>query len=153
MNKYDSKLDKQDSKLDMLTEMVKKKMDQNQNSNSLPDKIDKPKAQDPTIVVLNNKKATLLECRYCIKHCGMWTLKHEISSPKLYELLFKTEIEGETALDFKRFYNHMKMFLNLMTRIREELIPDYHSIKMHSEFEEYFFPDFSHPSYYCNGKT
>ena len=79
VKKYDSKLEKQDSKLDKLTEMVKKKMDQNKNSNSFPDKIDKPKAQDPKILVLNNKKAPPLECIHCIKNGGMWTLKHEIS--------------------------------------------------------------------------
>ena len=49
---------------------------------------------------------------------GMWTLKHEISSPKLYELLIKTELKGDIALDLKNFFNQIKMSLNAVTRLR-----------------------------------
>ena len=39
------------------------------------------------------------------------------------------------------------MCLNVVTRLRENLLPDYQSIKRHSHFEEYFIPDRNHPSY------
>ena len=48
-----------------------------------PDKKDSPKNQDPTTVVLYNTKAIKLEGGRSTKIGGMWTLKHEISSPKL----------------------------------------------------------------------
>ena len=68
----------------------------------------------------------------------MWTLKHKISSQKFYEILIKTELKGYTALDLKNFFNHIKMFLNAVDRLREDLLTDYHSIKRHSKLEEYF---------------
>ena len=73
----------------------------------------------------------------------MWTLKHEISSPRFYELLIKTELKGDTALYLKNFYNHIKMSLNAVTRLKKDLIPDYLSIIKNSEFKECFVP-------YCN---
>ena len=84
---------------------------------------------------------------------GMWTLKHDIISAKFYELPIKIELKGDTALDLKNFYNHIKMCLNAVTILQEDLIPDYHSIKRHSKFEEYFIPDRDHPSYYWNAKA
>ena len=66
---------------------------------------------------------------------GMWTLKHDMSSPKFYEILIKTEHKGDTAMDINNFFNHIKMSLNAVTRLREDLLPDYQSIKRHSEFE------------------
>ena len=80
----------------------------------------------------------------------MWTLKHEISSPKFYDLFVKTELKGVTDLDLKNFYNHIKMCFNAVTRLLEDLLPDYQSIKRHSGFEEYFIPYFDHPSYSWN---
>ena len=65
----------------------------------------------------------------------MWTLKHDISSPKLYELLINTEIKGCTSLDLKNSYNHITMCINAVNIIREDLLPGYQSIKRHSEFE------------------
>ena len=62
--------------------------------------------------------------------------KHEISSPELYELLIKTELKGDTYLDLKNFYNHIKMCLHKVTRLLEYLLPDYQSIKRHYDFEE-----------------
>ena len=56
---------------------------------------------------------------------GMWNCKHEIISPKLYELLIKTEIKGVTSMDIKNFYNHIKMCLNAVTRLQEDLLPGY----------------------------
>ena len=45
------------------------------------------------------------------------------------------------------------MYLNLVTRLLEYLLPAYQSIKRHSEFEEYFLPDHYHPSYSWNSYT
>ena len=49
---------------------------------------------------------------------GMRTLKNEIIPPKLYELLIKIELQGDTSLDLKNFYSHIKMCLNAVTRLR-----------------------------------
>ena len=83
----------------------------------------------------------------------MWNLKHEIISQNFYGLLIKTELKGDTDLDLKNFYNHIKMCINAVNRLREDLLHDYQSIKRHSEFQEYFFLDLSQPSYFWNGQT
>ena len=75
----------------------------------------------------------------------MWTLKHEIISPKFYEILIKTQFKDNTALELNNFYNHINMCINNVTRLQEDLPPAYHSIKIHSEFEEYFVPDCDYP--------
>ena len=66
---------------------------------------------------------------------GMWNFKHEISSPKFYAILIKTELKGDTALDLKKLFNHIKMCLNAEIRLREDLLPDYYFIKRHPQFE------------------
>ena len=48
----------------------------------------------------------------------MWDLKHEISSPKFYEIIIKIELKGDTSLDLNNFYNHLKMYLNAVDRLR-----------------------------------
>ena len=50
-----------DEKMNKLTAMVKKIMDKIKFSDYSPDKMDSPKAQYPTTVVLANKKAPQLE--------------------------------------------------------------------------------------------
>ena len=50
---------------------------------------------------------------------GMCTLKHEIISPKFYELIIKMELKGDTAMDIKNFYKNIKIWLNAVTRILE----------------------------------
>ena len=80
----------------------------------------------------------------------MWTLKHEISSPRFYELFIKTELKVETALYLKNFYNHVKMSLNAVTRLKVDLLTDYLSINKNSEFKKCFVPDLDHPSYSWN---
>ena len=87
-------------------------------------------------MVPDSKKAPPLEGRHSSKNGGMWTLKYEISSTKFYEFFIKIEIKGDTALDLKNFYNHIKMCLNAVTRLLEDLILVYQSIKRHSDFEE-----------------
>ena len=44
---------------------------------------------DPTTVVPANRRVPPLEGGNFTKIGGMWTLKHEIISPKFYELLIK----------------------------------------------------------------
>ena len=53
-------------------------------------------------------------------------------------------------MDLKNFCNHIKMRINAVTRLREDLLPGYQAIKRKSEFEEYFIPDRDHPSYSWN---
>ena len=77
---------------------------------------------DPTTVVPTNRRDPPLERGYSTKIGGMWTLKHEISSPKFYEILIKTELKGDTTIDLENFYNHIKMCLNEVTRLREILV-------------------------------
>ena len=87
------------------------------------------------------KKAPQLEGGHSTKNDGMWNLKHETSSLKLYELLTKTEIKGETALELKNFYKNINMCLNAVTRLWEDLLTTYQYIKRRSDFEEYFILD------------
>ena len=88
-----------------LTVMITSMMDQIKTSKYSPDKKDSPKSQYPTTVVPDTKKASPLEGGHSTKIGGMWTLKREISSPKFYELLIKTDIKGNTDLDLKNFTN------------------------------------------------
>ena len=78
------------------------------------------------------------------KISGMCTMKHDISSTKFYELLIKTELKGDTDLGINNFYNHINMCLNAVNRLQEDLIPGYQSIKINSEFAEYFVLDRDH---------
>ena len=101
-----------------ITEMIVSMIDQIKISKSSPENNDSPKAQDRTTVVLANKKAPPLEGGHSTKSGGMWTLKNYISSPKLYELLIQTKLKGNTALETKNLYNHIKMCLNEVTKLR-----------------------------------
>ena len=53
----------------------------------------------------------------------MWNLKHEISSPKFYEPSINTNLKVDTNLDINRFYNHIKMFTNVATILKEDILP------------------------------
>ena len=59
-----------------------------------PAQRDPPKSQHPITVVPDNRRSPPLDDGHSTKIGGMWTIKHEISSPKLYELLIKTELTG-----------------------------------------------------------
>ena len=59
----------------------------------------------------------------------MCNLKYDSSYSKFYELLIKTELKGDTCMDINNFYNHIKMCLNAVTRLREDLIAAYQPIK------------------------
>ena len=80
----------------------------------------------------------------------MRTRTHYFSSSRFYELLVNTNITGDTSMDLKKFYNHINIFLNTVTRLLEDLLTSYHSIKSHPEFSEYFIPYRDHLSYYWN---
>ena len=95
----------------VLTQMMIRK------HNSSLDKIYSPKAQYPSTAVTDNKKSPPLEGGNSTKIDVKWTLKHEISSPKFYELLIKTELKGYTAMYLKNFYNRIKMCPNELTRL------------------------------------
>ena len=76
--------DKMNNIVEDLTADIASMMDKNQKTDSSPDKMDSPKSQDPTTVVPSNKKDPPLKVGHYTKIGGMWTLKHEISSPKIY---------------------------------------------------------------------
>ena len=79
--------------------------------------MDSPKSKDPTSGLPSNKKSPPQEGGYYANIDDMWTLKHEIRSPKFCELLITTELKGETALDLKKLYNHINMCLNVVNII------------------------------------
>ena len=128
-------------------------MDQIKITKFSPDNMYSPNSQDTITVVLDNKKDPSLEGGHYAKIGGMWTLKREIISPKFYEIPIKTELKGNTVLDLRNFYKHINMCINAVTRLREDLLPAYHSIKIKSEFEEYFVPDHDSTSYSWNSNT
>ena len=98
-------------------------MDQTNNLEFSTAQKDALNTPDPTNVVPDNRRDPPLGEGYSTKIGGMWTLKHEISSPKFYEILIKTELKRDTALDIKNSYNQIKMYLNAVTRLRKDLLP------------------------------
>ena len=142
----DKKQKDNDAKLDNIKKWMEILMDK--CDNPPPNKVEENNPQYPATVVHTKRKFPPLEGGHCQKISGMWTLKHEISSPKLYELLIKTKLNGDTDLDIKNFHNHIKMCLNEATRLKDNLICAYQQIKWHSEFYENFVPDISHYYYY-----
>ena len=103
--------------LKVLTETITSIMDQTNNSKLSPAQKDISTPPDPTTVVPDNRRAPTLDRVHPNKIGGMWTLKHEIRSPKFYELLIKKEIKGNTDLYLKNFYNHINMCINMVTRL------------------------------------
>ena len=59
-------------------------MDQINALKSLPTQKDSPKPQEPTTVVPDNRSYPILEGGQSANVFDMWTMKHEIGSPKLY---------------------------------------------------------------------
>ena len=114
-----------------LISMITSMMEQIKISKSSPEYKYLSKDQCPTTVVQVNKRDPPFQGGNSTKIGGIWNLKHDISSPKLYELLIKTEIKGDTAMELNNFYNHTKMCLNEMTRLQEDLLPAYESIRRH----------------------
>ena len=65
--------------------------------------MDSPNTQYPDTVVTTNKKAPPLEGGNSIKMGVVWTLKHEIFSTRLYQLIINREIKLDTALGLNNF--------------------------------------------------
>ena len=84
---------------------------------SSPTQKDTSTPPDPTTVVPANRRAPPLEGENSNKIGGMWNLKHEIRSPKLYELLMKTELKVGTALDLKNLYSRINMCIIFFTSL------------------------------------
>ena len=70
-------------------------MDQNKIPKYSPTHKDTSTPPDPTTVVPTNRRDPPLEGGHSTKIGGMWTFKHDIRSPKLYELLIKKELKGD----------------------------------------------------------
>ena len=124
------------------------------------DKFDNPspknvetKPQYYTTIVHTNRKVIPLEVRKYQKICWMWTLKHDISYPKLYEHILKTQLKGYTAPDIQKFNNNINMYLNYLKEPKEDIIPAYQKTKIHSKFHEHFIPDCPCHQYYWNEQT
>ena len=118
-----------------LNQVLEEMKDKNNISKSSPAQKDTSTPLDPTTTVQTNRRAPPLEGGISKNIGGMWTLKYEISSPRFYELLIKIELKGDTALDLKNFYNHVEISLNAVTRLKVDLLPDYLSITINSEFK------------------
>ena len=126
-NKQEIKSNKQDSdeKMMNLTEDFKailassitSMMDHINMYKSFSVQEDSPKHQYPTTFVPSNRRAPPLDGGNSTKFGGMWTLKHEISSLKFYQLIIKAEPKGETDMDPNNFYNHIKICDNAVTRL------------------------------------
>ena len=112
-----------------------------------------PMAHDTTNIVPDKKKDTPLEGGHSTKISAMWNLKHEIRSPKFYELLIKTELKRENYLELNNFYNYIKMYINKVARIQKDILPAYYYINKHSECEEYSIRYCGHLSYSWNTQT
>ena len=72
-----------------ITPTVTSTMDQITMYKPVTEQKDSPKAQYPIIVVPANRRYPLLDCGHSTEIGDKWTLKNEISSPELYELLTK----------------------------------------------------------------
>ena len=70
------------------------------------------KPQDSSTMLHTNRRVTPIEGGCYQKIGEIWTLKHDISAPKLYELLINNNMKEKTVLDINNFYNHIKMCLN-----------------------------------------
>ena len=70
-----------------LNKVLKGQPDQNNISKSSAAQKDTTTPPDPTTTVQTNRKASTLEGEISENIGGMWTLKHEISSPRFYELI------------------------------------------------------------------
>ena len=58
---------------------------------------------ESTTVLPSTIRDQTLNGGHSTKNGGMWTLKHDISLPKLYELLINIELKLDTAMDLKSF--------------------------------------------------
>ena len=100
MTKYKQESDEKTTKLSedfkTMFAVLSYQIDKSNHINTMassPTQKDKLNPLEPTIVVPANRRAPPLEGGHSTKIGGIWTLKHEISSPKFYELLINTELK------------------------------------------------------------
>ena len=105
-NKQESKTDLKDLTETIMTLMEDQTnklttlmMDQINISISSPAQKDTSTPPDPNTTVQTNKRATPLEGGISKNIGGMWTLKHEINSPRFYELLIQSSVSFEFYLN------------------------------------------------------
>ena len=91
------------------------------------------------VVILQN----LVKCGISNMISAQQNYMNSSSRQKLKVTLIWTPIASKTTWKY----------LNAITRLWEILLLAYQFIKIHSEFEEYFFTDLSQPSYYWNEQT
>ena len=70
--------------------MITSMMDQITIPKYLPEHKDSPKAQYSNTLLPAKRRDPPLEVGHYTKIGGMWNLKHDIKSPKFYELIIKT---------------------------------------------------------------
>ena len=114
----DEKLTKVTEDPKFLTATITSMIDQTKFFKFSPAQKDESNPQYPTTVVPDNTRDPPLDGGHSSKIGGMWNLKHDISPPKLYELIINTELKGDTDLYPKNFYNHINMCLNVVTRLQ-----------------------------------
>ena len=103
----DDKQKETDSKIDKIDKWMKNIMDKFDNTS--PNKAEEKNPQDSTTMVCANRNAAQLEGGHYKKIGGMWTLKHEISYLKFYEIITKNEMKGDNDIYIKIFKNQIKM--------------------------------------------
>ena len=109
---YDKKMTKLSEDFKTMFSVISYQIEKSNQLNTMsssPTQKDTSTPPDLTTLVLATRRDPPLEGGNSTKIVGMWNLKHDISSPKLYELLIKTELKGDPALDIKIFYNHIKI--------------------------------------------
>ena len=79
---------------------------------------DSPNTLCHTTLVPTNSRDPPLVRGQSTKIGGVWALKHDIRSPKIYEILIKIELKGDTYMDLNNLYNHIKMCLDAVTILR-----------------------------------
>ena len=86
--KIDYDMKKRVSDMNKIKKMLTQIM--NQKHNYSPENKYPPNSQNTTTVVPDTKKDQPLERGNSTKNGGMWTLKHEIISPKFYKIFINT---------------------------------------------------------------
>ena len=95
-NKQEMKSKKQDSDekmmklVEYLKAMLAATIDHINTLKSSPTQKDPQKSPDPTTMVPANRRDPPLDGGQYTKIGGMWNFKHDIISPKFYEILIKT---------------------------------------------------------------
>ena len=90
-------MNKNDYDLEYFKTLLKQVLFQNQTS--LSENMYSPKYQDYNTLLSDKKNAPPLEVVNRTEIGGIWTLKHEISSPKFYEIIIETELKGDTDME------------------------------------------------------